>query len=166
MDQYPDQQKIMQKYKMAVRNMRWRPVAFAYIFGSLFILYPATQIGPTSSPFVQMLGIISAIVGLILMLLSILRALQIRSWPVLLIHATVLEKHQVTGFGARYYLRLQPHQTALFEGSSITPTYYALDSQLDYMVANINPAVYFQTKEGENARFICVPKAKQIIERV
>jgi hypothetical protein len=166
MEQYPDQEMTMQKYKTAVRNMRWRPVAFAYIFGTLFILYPATQIGPTSTSFVQLLGIISVIVGLLLIVLSILRALQIRSWPVLLIQATVLEKHQVSGFGARYYLRLQPHQTALFEGKSFSPTYYSLEPELDYMVANINPSVYFETKEGETARFICVPKAKQIIERI
>lgn len=166
MEQYPDQDAIMQKYKLAIRNMRWRPVAFAYIFGSLFIIYPATQIGPTSPPFVQLLGKISAIVGLLLMVLSILRALQIRSWPVLLIQATVLKKHQVARFSAQYYLRLQPHQTALFKGSSFSPTHYPLDPQLDFMVANINLAVYFQTEEGETAQFICVPKTKQIIERV
>ncbi|WP_420645468.1 hypothetical protein [Candidatus Leptofilum sp.] len=166
MEQYPDQEMIMQKYKMAVRNMRWRPVAFAYIFGSLFILYPATQFGPTSPPLIQWLGRASIAVGLLLMALSVLRALQIRSWPVLLVHATVLKKHQTSGLSVRYYLRLQPHQTALFEGNGLTPSYYSLEPELDYMVANIKPSVYFQTKEGETARFICVPKAKQIIERV
>lgn len=166
MEQRTDQERIMQKYKTAVRNMRWRPVAFAYIFGSLFILYPATQIGPTSSPFIQLVGKISAVVGLLLMILSILRALQIRSWPVLLIQATILEKHQVSGFGARYYLRLQPHDTELFEGKELSPFYRSLEPELDYMVANINPAVFFQAKEGETAKFICVPKAKQILDRV
>lgn len=162
----PDQEAIMQKYKTAVRNMRWRPVAFAYIFGTLFILYPLTKISPSSSPLVLLLGKISIAVGLLFMVLSILRAVQISRWPVLLIHATVLEKHQVSGFGVRYYLRLQPHQTALFEGKSLTPTYYSLEPELDYMVANINPSVFFQSKEGETAKFICVPKAKQIIERI
>ena len=166
MEQKPDNEIIMQKYKAAVRNMRWRPVAFAYIFGSLFILYPATKISPASSPAILLLGRISIVLGLLLMFLSILRALQIRRWPVLLIHATVLEKHQVSGFGARYYLRLQPHHTQLFEGKGLSPFYQSLEPELDYMVANVNPSVFVQSKEGETAKFICVPKAKQILERV
>jgi len=141
MEQRIDEERIMQKYKTAVRNMRWRPVAFAYIFGALFILLPLTKITPASSPTIILLGRISAAFGLLMIFLSIARALQIRRWPVLLIHATILEKHQVSGLGARYYLRLQPHHTKLFDGKGLSPFYQSLEPELDYMVANINSSI-------------------------
>ncbi len=166
MEQPINEEQIMRKYKAAVRNMRWRPMFIAYIFSMLFILYPLLKIAPTSSPTIILLGRISVAFGLLMIFLSIARALQISRWPILLIHATILEKHQVSGFGARYYLRLQPHQAKLFEKKGLSPFYQSLEPELNYMVVNTNPAFFYQSEEGETAQFICVPKSKQILDRV
>ena len=162
MDQL-DQETIKQKQKTAVNHLTIRAFMVGSGIGGLFFFVGIVMLIFSISLSSTLLGLAFLGFGLLFGAMSLLRAWQMRSWPLLLVQATVLKKRQVSFRGTRYYLHLKVLQAESISANGRSPSTQPLEPELDYMTSL---TLFNQTQEGETARFICLPKAKQILERI
>lgn len=163
MDKSLDWEQILQKSKRHVQQLTTRALLVGMGIGSLILFVGLSMILFTDSLIVMLLSPVCIGAGFLFGIAGIVRAWQIRSWPLLLVSATVLERHKATYRGVRHYVRLHVLEATTFHLNGERMPAAQIEPELDYMTS---PQLFNKVQEGEAVTLICAPRLHEIIDQL
>ncbi|MBE2224330.1 MAG: hypothetical protein IAF02_22510 [Anaerolineae bacterium] len=163
MAQTTDWQLILQTSKQHVGQLSTRALLVGVGIGSLFLLVGVSMALFSGSVMVMLLSPLCLGAGFLLALVGIIRAWQIRGWPLLLVTAEVVERHQATYRGVRHYVRIRVLQAETFHLNGQHAAAELATNELDYMTS---PALFARLQEGKTVTLICAPRLHEIVAQV